>query len=75
MPWIYAKSIRAKGIHPKFVSAPNEIIAACMKEGIAVRPYTVNKETEMRRLLEIDCTAFITDETVKALSLKRQLKS
>jgi glycerophosphoryl diester phosphodiesterase len=72
MPWVYAQSIRAKGIHPHYIAAPNEIITESMKNGIAVRPYTVNKEEEMSRLFNIGCTALITDDPVKALRIKKQ---
>lgn len=72
MPWIYAQSINSKGIHPKLVAAPNEIILSAMENGISVRPYTVNKEKDMQRLFEIGCTAFITDDPVKALQIKEK---
>jgi glycerophosphoryl diester phosphodiesterase len=74
MPWVYAQSIKAKGIHPKLIAAPNEIILNAMENGIAVRPYTVNKEKDMQRLFEIGCTAFITDDPVKALEIKKTIK-
>jgi glycerophosphoryl diester phosphodiesterase len=72
MPWIYSQSIRAKGIHPSHSSIPDAIIKATMDNGIAVRPYTVNKETAIKRLLKLGCTAFITDDPVKALKLRKE---
>jgi glycerophosphoryl diester phosphodiesterase len=72
MPWVYAQSIKSKGIHPKLIAAPNEIIIRAMENGIAVRPYTVNKEKDMQRLFEVGCTAFITDDPVKALEIKEK---
>lgn len=72
MPWVYAQSINAKGIHPKLIAAPNEIILSAMENGIAVRPYTVNKEVDMKRLFDIGCSAFITDDPVKALEIQRK---
>jgi glycerophosphoryl diester phosphodiesterase len=74
MPWVYAQSIRAKGIHPKLVSVSDEIIKGSMENGIAVRPYTVNKESDINRLLKINCTAIITDDPVKALKIKQQFE-
>jgi glycerophosphoryl diester phosphodiesterase len=70
MPWVYAKSIQSKAIHPKLIAAPNEIILSSMENGIAVRPYTVNKEKDMIRLFDIGCSAFITDDPVKAIEIK-----
>lgn len=72
MPWIYSQSIRAKGIHPKHSAIPDNIITTTMENGIAVRPYTVNREADMVRLLKLGCTAFITDDPVRALKLKSQ---
>jgi len=43
-----------------------------MENGIAVRPYTVNKEVDLLRLFHINCTALITDDPVEALSLRKQ---
>ncbi|MGG5255122.1 glycerophosphodiester phosphodiesterase [Neobacillus sp. SM06] len=72
MPWVYAQSIRAKGIHPKLAAAPDEIIQSALKNNIAVRPFTVNQEDEMRRLYQVNCTALITDDPVKALRIRKQ---
>jgi glycerophosphoryl diester phosphodiesterase len=72
MPWIYSQSIRAKGIHPSHSAIPDNIIKATMENGIAVRPYTVNKDASMQRLFKLGCTAFITDDPVKALKLRKQ---
>jgi glycerophosphoryl diester phosphodiesterase len=72
MPWVYSQSIQAKGFHPKHTVVPDEIIKSSMENGIAVRPYTVNKEADMHRLFKIECSAFITDDPVKALRLRKQ---
>lgn len=72
MPWVYAESIRAKGMHPNYKAAPNEIVKGALDYGIKVRPYTVNKEKDMRRLFEIGCTAFITDDPVTALKIRKE---
>lgn len=72
-PWVYAKAIGAKGIHPNIKAAPNFIISAAMKENIAVRPYTINKEKVMKRLFKIHCTSFITDFPAIAIQLRGEL--
>ncbi|MFE8702541.1 glycerophosphodiester phosphodiesterase [Cytobacillus sp. FJAT-54145] len=74
MPWVYAKSIRAKSIQPKYIAAPNEVIIKSMENGIDVRPYTVNKEAEMRRLFDVGCSGFITDDPAKAIRIRKQYK-
>lgn len=74
MPWIYAHSICSSGIHPKYTALSDGIIKSAMKNGISVRPYTVNKDDDMKRLFHLDCTAFITDDPVKAAKIKNQLE-
>ncbi|MDR6998670.1 glycerophosphodiester phosphodiesterase [Neobacillus niacini] len=72
MPWVYAQSIRAKGIHPKYATLSDEIITKTMENEIAVRPYTVNNEADLHRLFKINCTSVITDDPVKALRIRKQ---
>ncbi|MED4223749.1 glycerophosphodiester phosphodiesterase [Neobacillus cucumis] len=72
MPWIYAQSIRAKGIHPKHSAMSDNILFNTMENGIAVRPYTVNKEEDMHRFFNLNCQAFITDDPEKALRIRKQ---
>ena len=74
MPWIYADSIRARGFHPHYRAATNEIVKAAMNSGIDVRPYTVNKETELERLIKVNCSAVITDDPKKAKRIKEKIK-
>ncbi len=74
MPWIYAQSLRAGAIHPNVKAAPDEIILEAMKNGIAVRPYTVNKIDQMERLINIGCSAFVTDFPEKAIKLRTDIQ-
>lgn len=73
MPWVYAKAIGAKSIHPHYKAAPNILIMASMQEGVAVRPYTVNKEKDMKKLFSVNCSSFITDVPEKAINLRNKL--
>jgi glycerophosphoryl diester phosphodiesterase len=73
MPWIYARSIRSSGFHPHYRAAPDEIIKKAIESGIAVRPYTVNKDTEMERLLKVGCSAIITDDPLKAIKKRAEI--
>lgn len=72
MPWVYADSIKAKGIHPKYSIYRDDILKNTLDNGIAVRTYTVNKEKDMERLIKIGCSAIITDNPVLALKVKKQ---
>lgn len=73
-PWVYASSIGAQGYHPKYATLSDYILKQSLAKGVRVRPYTVNKEKQMRRLFQLGCTAFFTDDPVFALSLRRQIK-
>ncbi|MCO0596448.1 glycerophosphodiester phosphodiesterase [Peribacillus butanolivorans] len=61
MPWIYAKAIGGSAIHPNIRVAPDIIIQSSMCAGVPVRPYTINKESDMKRLYSLRCSAIITD--------------
>lgn len=73
MPWIYAKSIQAKGIHPKYFRGLEDIFKLSMQNGISVRTYTVNKSPALKRLFSIGCTAVITDDPLNAINIKNQM--
>lgn len=73
MPWVYAQSIRAKGLHPHYSAAPNQMIEESLHNGIAVRPYTVNKEKDMKRLIVAGCSAIITNYPKKAVYIRGKL--
>jgi glycerophosphoryl diester phosphodiesterase len=72
MPWVYSQAIRARGMHPRYSTMPDDVMIQTLNNGIAVRPYTVNKEEDMHRLFKINCTAIITDDPVTALKLRKQ---
>lgn len=74
MPWVYTQSIRARGFHPHWRAAPDEIVKASLEYGIEVRPYTVNKDSELERLFRCNCSAVITDDPAKALRIRRKIK-
>lgn len=69
-PWEYAVSLGASGIHPKYKSIKPGDIRASMEHGIAVRPYTVNKEEEMKKLFGLNCSALITDYPERAYKMR-----
>jgi glycerophosphoryl diester phosphodiesterase len=74
-PWAYASSIGAQGIHPKYTLLSDDLLEQSLANGVAVRPYTVNKGKHMRRLFHYGCTAFITDDPAYAVSLRRNLSN
>ncbi|MCU9613821.1 glycerophosphodiester phosphodiesterase [Caldibacillus lycopersici] len=73
MPWVYADSIRAKGIHPHYKVTPNELIILAQQNGIAVRPFTINQEKDIKRFMEVNTAAIITDYPAMAREIKNNL--
>lgn len=74
MPWIYAQSIRAGAIHPNYKGLTDDIIKKSIESSIQVRPYTVNKDAEIQHLINMHCSALITDDPVKALRIRKKLE-
>lgn len=70
MPWSYARSIGAGAIHPNLNAVTDEMILQSLNAGVLVRPYTVNKETSLNRLLRIECPALITDFPERAVGIR-----
>ncbi|WAA10468.1 glycerophosphodiester phosphodiesterase [Fervidibacillus albus] len=73
MPWIYAQSIQAKAIHPYYKVAPKTLVQMSEKEGVKVRPFTVNQEKNIKMFMEAGASAVITDYPELARKVKDQL--
>ncbi|MCQ6273758.1 glycerophosphodiester phosphodiesterase [Bacillus sp. V3B] len=73
MPWVYAEAIQAKGIHPKFKAITDEVVKQSLEQGVAVRPYTINSEKDMVHAFKLGCTAFMTDDPIRALRLRERM--
>ncbi|MFX3625145.1 MAG: glycerophosphodiester phosphodiesterase [Ectobacillus sp.] len=65
-PWVYAKKIGAKAIHPNYKYIVDAIVELTLANNVAVRPYTVNEEEDMKRLMQIGVSAIVTDYPEKA---------
>jgi glycerophosphoryl diester phosphodiesterase len=59
----------AQGLHPEFEMVDERYVAAARKRGMPVRPWTVNEDADLRRMLELGVDAIITDrpDRLKAL--------
>ncbi|MDR6224854.1 glycerophosphodiester phosphodiesterase [Desmospora profundinema] len=66
-PWHYARHVGASSIHPYWPTARDEVVRGCHKAGLPVRPFTVNRQEEMRRLLHVSVEAIITDYVTRLL--------
>ena len=72
-PWKYAKGLGAKAIHPHYLLAQKQIVEASEGASIAVRPYTVNEEELLEKMISYGVNAVITDEVEKALDVRSRL--
>ncbi|MDF2535012.1 MAG: glycerophosphodiester phosphodiesterase [Bacillales bacterium] len=69
-PWNYAKTILATAIHPYKKVATDEIIKESQRNGISVRPWTVNHPKIMKRLFEVNCAGILTDDPELAYKIR-----
>lgn len=74
-PWRYARKLGVSGLHCYWPAAVPEMIEGAKREGIAIRPFTVNKEANMKALIKAGCTGIFTDWPEKALKIRDKLKS
>ena len=60
-PESYCKALGADAIHPHFVAADKQMVEDAHREGLIVQPYTVNREEDMKRLIDIGIDGIITN--------------
>ena len=72
-PWKYVQSFGARGIHPSWKSLTQDVLLETIENGIAVRPYTVNRRLVMEQLFRLQCTAIFTDDPLKAKNVYASL--
>ncbi len=73
-PWKYARLLGATGIHPRHNLVTSDLIESAQSDGIAVRPYTVNRKHLLQFLYQHDCAAVITNEVELALQLRNHVQ-
>ncbi|XQY90545.1 glycerophosphodiester phosphodiesterase [Metabacillus sp. HB246100] len=70
-PYDYAKGVGADGLHPYYLAITSSIIKESQKlNGLPIRPFTVNDEKVMRKLMVDKVSASITDLPDIAISIK-----
>ncbi|QHZ47597.1 glycerophosphodiester phosphodiesterase [Bacillus sp. NSP9.1] len=72
-PEQYIEMIPASGFHPYLRSMSEHTIKNAHQKQKAVRPFTVNREEDMKRLMEAGVDGFFTDFPEKALQLKKTM--
>lgn len=72
---VLAKMTNANSLHPKSSTVKNESIAECQNNGIPIRPYTVNKSEELKRLFQANCAGIITDNPQLACKIRSEIQN
>lgn len=71
-PWEYALRVGAKGLHPHYYAVNSSTIEKSRSYQMAVRPFTINDENIMRKLMDNGCTAIFTDFPERAVKLRKK---
>jgi glycerophosphoryl diester phosphodiesterase len=70
-PWQYARLIGVNSLHPHYRSVDEEMVQTCQRHGIGIRPYTVDEERDIKRLLAAGVEAIITNHPDRVQKLAR----
>lgn len=69
--WKYAAAVPADAIHPHFASLQDRsVVPECHNAGIAVRPWTVDRDEDLMDMFAQGVDAVITNDPVHALHLR-----
>jgi glycerophosphoryl diester phosphodiesterase len=60
-PWVYAKHLGVSAIHPFYLWVTDKLVHQCHAYGIQVRPYTVDRQRDMKRLISWGVDGIITN--------------
>lgn len=69
-PWNYALPLGIRSLHPYFYGAIPEIVSGAQQAGMKVRPYTVDKVDDLKRMIAIGVDAVITNYPLRMRKLK-----
>lgn len=68
-PWDYAKSIGALALHPYYYNAVPEIVKGAKEAGVKIRPWTVDGDEDLLKMIRLDVDGVITNEPAKMKEL------
>lgn len=72
-PWEYAKRIGACAIHPLFYNIVPEVMVGCIRNGIAVNPFTIDRPEHIKMAAMARVSGIITNVPDVALSVIREI--
>jgi glycerophosphoryl diester phosphodiesterase len=68
-PWKYVRVIGASGLHPYHVTVSEPFVRDAHAHRVSVRPFTINKESIMKKMFQYKVDAIFTDYPEKAREL------
>jgi glycerophosphoryl diester phosphodiesterase len=71
-PEEYLRQLNVYGYHFSYISLLEEEIKELIKKGLRLRPYTVNDDKWIKKLIELGCDAIFTDEVETALRVRQK---
>jgi glycerophosphoryl diester phosphodiesterase len=68
-PWQYAKQLGADAIHPLYYNIRPELVTLSHSVGIKVNPYTVDQESDLKRMVQCGVDGIITNYPDRLLKI------
>ncbi|MBC8078723.1 MAG: glycerophosphodiester phosphodiesterase [Gorillibacterium sp.] len=72
-PWKYATSIKAAALHAHYFAVHPEIVAGAHAAGVKIRPWTVNEDADIRRMIAMGVDAVITNYPARMKAIREQM--
>lgn len=72
-PWLYGKHLQVYSLHPFYLNIIPELVTGCCNAGIALFPWTVDKPDDMKKMLNANVEAIITNNPAVLLDLRRTI--
>lgn len=69
-PWLTAIEMQLDAVHPHYKNVTRKYMKSMHKHNIKVRPYTINHEKVMKKLMRWNVDSIITDDPETALLLR-----
>jgi glycerophosphoryl diester phosphodiesterase len=71
-PWQYAKTLHASALHPYHPTVDRYFVEMAHRHQLSVRPFTINKEEQMKKMFADGVDGIFTDFPEKAIRLRDQ---
>lgn len=69
-PWNYVKPLGIRALHPYYLGVRPEIVQGAKAAGIKIRPFTVDAEADLKKMIALGVDAVITNDPLRMKKLK-----